>query len=156
PMILDDISFQARPGEMVAFVGPSGSGKSTLLRVLLGFERPSSGAVFYDGQDLSRLDAAQLRQQIGVVLQSGRVLEATILENIRGGFTATIEEAKEAARLAALEEDIERMPMGMLTYLAQGGAALSGGQLQRLVLARAIAKKPKVLFLDEATSALDN
>jgi ATP-binding cassette subfamily C protein len=156
PPVLDDVSFHVRPGEMVAFVGPSGCGKSTLLRLLLGFEGPAAGAIFYDGQDLSRLDREDVRRQLGVVLQAGAVLDATILENIGGGMAIGLDEAREAARIAALEADIDALPMGFHTYLSKRGATLSGGQRQRLVLARAVARKPRILLLDEATSALDN
>ncbi len=156
PPILQDISFQIRPGQFVAIVGVSGCGKSTLLRLLLGFEAASSGSIYYDGRDLQALSAESVRRQIGVVLQNGRCMPGTLFENIAVAHDCTLEEAWSAARLAGLEEDIRAMPMGMHTVLSEGSAALSGGQVQRLLLARALAGMPKILFLDEATSALDN
>lgn len=156
PLILKDISFQVAPGDFVALVGPSGSGKSTLLRLLLGFERPASGGIFYDGQDLGGMDIRALRQQLGVVLQNSQLMTGDIYTNIVGAAPLTLEEAWEAARMAGLEEDIGQMPMGMHTVVSEGGSTLSGGQRQRLLIARAIAKRPKILFFDEATSALDN
>ena len=156
PPALQDVSFEVRPGEFVAFVGPSGSGKSTLLRVLLGFEEPDSGSVYFDGQDFSRLDAQAVRSQIGVVLQSGRIMAGDFFTNIVGSTTHTLEDAWEAARMAGLAEDIEAMPMGMHTVVSEGANTLSGGQRQRLLIARAIVSKPRIVFFDEATSALDN
>jgi ATP-binding cassette subfamily C protein len=156
PWIVKDISFKINPGEFVAFVGSSGGGKSTLMRLMLGFETPTSGAVLYDGQDLSALDLRMVRQQLGVVLQASRVMPTEIFRNIVGVTSRTLEEAWEAAERASLAEDIRAMPMGMHTYVSEGGGTLSGGQRQRLMIARAIVNKPKILFLDEATSALDN
>jgi ATP-binding cassette subfamily C protein len=156
PLILDDVSLRIRPGEFVAVVGPSGSGKSTLLRILLGFEACTEGGVFYDGQDLARLDHRVVRQQIGVVLQNSRVTAGDIYTNIVGNSGRSIEDAWAAARSAALDKDIEAMPMGMHTVISQGGATFSGGQKQRLLIARALASRPSILFFDEATSALDN
>lgn len=156
PPALQDVSFKVRPGEFVAFVGPSGSGKSTLLRVLLGFEEPDSGSVYFDGQDFSRLDVQAVRSQIGVVLQSGRIMAGDFFTNIVGSSAHTLEDAWEAARMAGLAEDIEAMPMGMHTVVSEGANTLSGGQRQRLLIARAIVSKPRIVFFDEATSALDN
>ncbi len=156
PPILQDVSFQVRSGQFVAIVGASGCGKSTLLRLLLGFESASSGSIYYDGRDLQALSAESVRRQIGVVLQNGRCMAGSLFENIAVAHDCTLEEAWTAARLAGLEDDIRAMPMGMHTILSEGNAALSGGQIQRLLLARALAGMPKILFLDEATSALDN
>ncbi|NLG48758.1 MAG: NHLP bacteriocin export ABC transporter permease/ATPase subunit [Chloroflexi bacterium] len=157
PQILKDISLRIRPGEFVALVGPSGSGKSTLLRLLLGFEQPESGGVFYDGQDLAGLDLRAVRQQIGVVLQSAKIMAGEIYTNIVGSSPyLTLDDAWEAARRAGLDEDIRAMPMGMNTVISEEGSNLSGGQRQRLLIARAIVHKPRILFFDEATSALDN
>jgi ATP-binding cassette subfamily C protein len=156
PLILDDVSFQIEPDEFVALVGPSGSGKSTLLRLLLGFEQCSEGGVYYDGNALSGLDVRGVRKQIGVVMQNSRVMGGDIFSNIVGATGLTQEDAWGAARNAALDKDIEGMPMGMHTVIAQGGGTLSGGQKQRLLIARALAADPRIVFFDEATSALDN
>ncbi len=154
--VLQDISLHAEPGEFVALVGPSGSGKSTLLRLLLGFETPSSGTVAYDGQDLSALDVLAVRRQLGVVLQHGRVSAGSIFENIGSGGMITLDEAWAAAEDAGFGDDVREMPMGMHTIVSEGGGNLSGGQRQRLLIARALATRPRILLLDEATSALDN
>jgi ATP-binding cassette subfamily C protein len=156
PAILNDISISINPGEFIAFVGPSGSGKSTLFRLLLGFEHAESGAIYYDGQDLSGLDVAAVRRQLGVVLQNGKLMPGDIFTNIVGSSPLTLDDAWQAARMAGLEEDINSMPMGMHTVIAEGAGTISGGQKQRLMVARAIVKKPRILLFDEATSALDN
>jgi len=156
PLVLKDISLQIKPGEFVALVGPSGCGKSTLLRLLLGFETPLSGAIYYDGQDLAGLDVEAVRHQIGVVLQNGQLIPGSIFTNIVGSSPLTIDDAWEAARMVGLDEDMEQMPMGMHTVIGEGGSTLSGGQRQRLLISRAIVNKPRILFFDEATSALDN
>ncbi len=156
PLILDDVSLQIGADEFVALVGPSGSGKSTLLRLLLGFETPSEGGIFYDGQALTGLDVRVVRKQIGVVMQNSRVMAGDILSNIVGSTGLGLEEATKAAEAAALDRDIEAMPMGMHTVISQGGGTLSGGQRQRLLIARSLATQPRILFFDEATSALDN
>jgi ABC-type bacteriocin/lantibiotic exporter with double-glycine peptidase domain len=154
--VLRDLSLKIRPGETVALIGSSGSGKSTLLRVLLGFETPQAGTVLYDGQDLSSLDVAELRRQIGVVLQSGRIFAGSIFENIKGASEATLEDCRRAASDAGLDGDLELFPMGLHTPLTEGATTVSGGQRQRILIARALVKKPRILFMDEATSALDN
>ena len=156
PLILDDVSLHVKAGEFVAFVGPSGAGKSTIIRLLLGFESPASGSIYYDHEDLSGLDRQALRRQIGVVLQDGKLTPGDVFSNIVGSSPLTQDDAWEAARLAGLEEDIHDMPMGMQTVIGEGAATLSGGQRQRLMLARAVASRPRILLLDEATSALDN
>jgi len=156
PLVLRDVKLQVRPGEFIAVVGPSGSGKSTLLRLLLGFEEPESGGIYYDGQDLANLDAQSVRAQIGVVLQNGQLMPGDIFTNIVGSSLATLDDAWEAARMAGLDQEIEAMPMKMHTIVSQGGGTISGGQRQRLMIARALVRKPKLLLFDEATSALDN
>jgi NHLM bacteriocin system ABC transporter ATP-binding protein len=156
PLILDNVSIHANPGECIALTGPSGSGKSTLMNLLLRFENPHTGAVYVDGHDLCSLDVTAVRRQIGVVTQDGRVLSGSILENICGGSRQDVDAAWEAARAAGLAEDIEQMPMGMHTRVSDGGGNLSGGQRQRLLIARALVAKPPILIFDEATSALDN
>ncbi|MFG3497388.1 NHLP bacteriocin export ABC transporter permease/ATPase subunit [Streptomyces sp. NPDC047928] len=155
PLILDDVSFEVRAGEFVAIVGPSGCGKSTLLRLLIGFERPASGRVLYDGQDLAALDQAAVRRQCGVVLQNAQPLTGSVLDCVRGAGSFTQEEVWAAVEMAGLAEDIRRMPMGLHTMVS-GGGAVSGGQRQRLMIAQALIRRPRILFLDEATSALDN
>ncbi|MGX1881706.1 NHLP bacteriocin export ABC transporter permease/ATPase subunit [Streptomyces sp. NPDC055287] len=155
PLVLDDVSLAVRPGEFVAVVGPSGCGKSTLLRLLIGFDKPVSGSVLYDGQDLAALDQAAVRRQCGVVLQNAQPLTGSILDCISGAEVFTQEEVWEAAEMAGLAEDIRRMPMGLHTMIS-GGGAISGGQRQRLMIAQALVRRPRILFFDEATSALDN
>ncbi|NEO90057.1 MAG: NHLP bacteriocin export ABC transporter permease/ATPase subunit, partial [Moorea sp. SIO3G5] len=156
PLILENITIQANPGEFIALVGPSGSGKSTIIRLLLGFETSENGTIYYDGQDLSGLDISAVRRQLGVVLQNGRINSASIFDNIASGALVTMDEAWEAAKMAGFADDIEAMPMGMHTVISEGGTNLSGGQRQRLLIARALVLKPRLLIFDEATSALDN
>ena len=156
PLVIRDVSLGLEPGEYIAFVGPSGSGKSTLLRLLLGFESPESGSIYYDGHDLEGIDARALRNQVGVVLQDGRLMSGDIFGNIAGSSGASIDQVWDAAEAAGLAEDIRAMPMGMHTMVSHGGGTLSGGQRQRLMIARAIVKRPRLIFFDEATSALDN
>ncbi|MFD3521028.1 NHLP bacteriocin export ABC transporter permease/ATPase subunit [Streptomyces sp. NPDC058653] len=155
PLVLDDVSLRMEPGEFVAVVGPSGCGKSTLLRLLIGFDRPVTGSVLYDGQDLAALDRAAVRRQCGVVLQNAQPLTGSIWDCVCGAETFSQEEVWEAVEMAGLAEDIRRMPMGLHTMIA-GGGAISGGQRQRLMIAQALVRRPRLLFLDEATSALDN
>ncbi|CAK0779516.1 NHLP bacteriocin export ABC transporter permease/ATPase subunit [Gammaproteobacteria bacterium] len=156
PDILKDVSFSIPPGSLLALVGPSGSGKSTLFRLLLGFETPVSGSIFYDSQDLATLDIQAVRRQLGVVLQNGQLIAGDILTNIVGTSGLGLEAAREATQQVGLDTDIEQMPMGMHTLIAEGVSTLSGGQRQRILIARAIVNRPRILFLDEATSALDN
>jgi ATP-binding cassette subfamily C protein len=156
PLVLRDLSLSISAGQFVAFVGASGSGKSTIFRLLLGFEKPESGAIYFDGQDLSSLNLHAVRRQLGVVLQNGRVLTGDIFTNIVGSAPLSFDVAWEAARLSGLDGDIEAMPMGMHTMVSEDGGGFSGGQRQRLMIARAIVGKPRILLFDEATSALDN
>ncbi|MDJ0516391.1 MAG: NHLP family bacteriocin export ABC transporter peptidase/permease/ATPase subunit [Trichodesmium sp. MO_231.B1] len=154
--VLHNISLEVKPGEFVAIVGPSGSGKSTLFRLLLGFEQPQTGNIFYDGKNLAELDLEAVRQQLGVVLQNGKVMTGSIYENISSGELVSPQTAWEAAQKVGFADDIEEMPMGMHTVISEGGSNLSGGQRQRLLIARALILEPKILLFDEATSALDN
>jgi NHLM bacteriocin system ABC transporter ATP-binding protein len=156
PLVLDNLTLHVNPGEFVAIVGPSGCGKSTLLRLLLGFERPTSGAVLYDGQDLADLDLQAVRRQCGIVLQDGALFAGTIRENISGAGNFDLDQVWDAARLAGVAADIEGFPMGIGTMLPPGGGTLSAGQRQRILVARALIHRPRMLFFDEATSALDN
>jgi len=156
PLILENVSVATTPGEFIALVGPSGSGKSTVMRLLLGFDLPQSGNVYYDGQDLSGLDVVAVRRQLGVVLQTSRLSAGSIFDNLAGGALISLESAWDAAEKAGLAEDIRAMPMQMHTVVSEGGGNLSGGQRQRLLIARALAMKPKLMLMDEATSALDN
>ncbi len=156
PLVLKNINLEIEPGQFVAFVGGSGSGKSTMMKVMLGFLSPESGSVYYDGMDLSTLDVRMVRQQLGVVLQESRLLPADIYRNIVGSSSKTVADAWDAARKAGLSDDIKRLPMGMHTYVSEGGGGFSGGQKQRLMIARALVHNPRILYLDEATSALDN
>lgn len=156
PLTLNQVTIKAQAGEFIALVGPSGSGKSTLVRLLLGFEVPEEGTVYYDGQDLKGLDLNAVRRQLGVVLQNGRIQSNSIFQNIIGGQLATLDEAWTAAEMAGFAADIHSMPMGMHTVISEGGTNLSGGQRQRLLISRALVSQPKILIFDEATSALDN
>ena len=153
---LSDVSFHIRPGEYVAFVGSSGAGKSTLYRLLLGFERPVAGSVLVDGHDLLSLDLGAMRRHLGVVLQSGQLTPGSIFMNIAGEESLTEADVRAAASAAGLDETLEAMPAGLKTVLAEGGVGLSGGEKQRVLIARALARKPRVLLFDEATSMLDN
>ena len=157
PYIVEDMSLKIKSGEYVAIVGRTGCGKSTLLRLLLGFENPERGAIYYDGKDIKKLDLCSLRRKIGTVMQNGGLFQGDIYSNIV--VTApelTLDDAWEAAEKAGIADDIRSMPMGMQTLVSEGQGGISGGQKQRLMIARAIAPKPKILMFDEATSALDN
>lgn len=156
PLILKNITFKIKPGEMVAFVGPSGSGKSTIMRLLLGFEHAEMGSIYYDGNTFDTMNKELVRRQIGVVLQNGALMAGSIYQNIVGNSELTLDDAWDAARMAGMEEDIKNMPMEMHTLVSEGAGTFSGGQRQRLMIARAIVHKPRLLFMDEATSALDN
>ncbi|MBR1579640.1 MAG: NHLP bacteriocin export ABC transporter permease/ATPase subunit [Selenomonadaceae bacterium] len=154
--VLRDVSFKIAAGENVAIVGKSGCGKSTLVRLLLGFETPKSGSIYYDGQDLSELSLPSVRTQMGVVLQNGQLMSGDIFSNIVGTRLLTQDDAWEAAEAAGIANDIAMMPMGMQTVISEGSSNISGGQRQRILIARALVNKPSILIFDEATSALDN
>ena len=157
PYIINDLSLKVRPGEYVAIVGKTGCGKSTLVRLLLGFEKPEKGAVYYDGKDINNLDLQSLRRKIGTVTQDAGLFQGDIYSNIViTSPELTLDAAWEAAEKAGIADDIKAMPMGMNTVISEGQGGISGGQRQRLMIARAIAPKPKLLIFDEATSALDN
>ncbi len=155
--ILDGISLKIRAGQYIAIVGKTGCGKSTLVRLLLGFEKPNKGAVYYDGKDITKLDLPSLRRKIGTVMQNGKLFTGDIFSNIViSAPHLTHADAWEAASIAGIDRDISDMPMGMHTIITEGSGGISGGQKQRLMIARAVAPKPKILILDESTSALDN
>ena len=157
PMIIDDLSLKIKPGEYLAIVGTTGCGKSTLLRLLLGFEKPLKGSIFYDKKNIEHVDIQSLRRKIGVVMQNGKLFQGDIFSNITiSAPQLDMDGAWEAAKIASIDEDIKDMPMGMFTMISEGQGGISGGQKQRLMIARAVAPKPKILMFDEATSALDN
>jgi NHLM bacteriocin system ABC transporter ATP-binding protein len=156
PWILQDVDFEVRPGECVAIVGASGSGKSTILRLLLGFETPTHGGVYYDDRDLEKLDLRLVRRRIGTVMENSKLVPGSLYENIAGSAPLSREQVEEAIRLAGLDADVATMPMGLKTFVGEGSGQLSGGQRQRVMIARALVHKPRLIFFDEATSALDN
>lgn len=155
--VLSDLSLHIRAGEYVAIVGPSGCGKSTLLKLLLGFEKPKKGKIFYDNKDIDYLDKRELRKKFGVVLQDGGMISGSIYDNIRvGSPDVDMKRVEEVIEEVGLKDDIAGMPMGLHTVVSEGAGTISGGQRQRILIARALAGKPSILFFDEATSALDN
>ena len=157
PYVVQNLSFSVKPGEYVAIVGKSGCGKSTIMRLLLGFEKPERGSIFYGQYDMTKVDLRSLRQNIGTVMQDGKLFMGDIASNITiSSPGATVDDAWEAAELAGIADDIRKMPMGMQTILTEGAGGVSGGQRQRLMIARAVCSKRKILMFDEATSALDN
>lgn len=151
--VLTGVSIRVEAGESVAIVGPSGSGKSTLLQLLLGLRMPTSGGVMYDGKALDRIDLVSVRRQIGAVVQNTRVIPGTILENIVGSTLFTAKHAEAAIEAAGFDAEVGQMPMGVHTYVTD--QTLSGGQVQKLMIARALVTRPRILIFDEATSALD-
>ncbi len=157
PYVVDGMSLKIKAGEYIAIVGATGCGKSTLMRLLLGFEIPEKGAIYYDGKDMNKLDLRSLRRRIGAVTQDGSLFQGDIYSNIViSAPQLSLDEAWEAAEIAGIADDIRAMPMGMQTIISEGQGGISGGQKQRLMIARAVAPKPKILMFDEATSALDN
>lgn len=157
PLVVDNMSLKIKPGQYVAIVGKTGCGKSTLIRLLLGFEQPQKGAIYYDSKDINSIDLKSLRRKIGVVMQSGKLFMGDLFSNITiSAPWLTLDDAWQAAETAGIADDIRRMPMGMNTLISEGSGGISGGQRQRIMIARAIAPKPRILIFDEATSALDN
>jgi ABC-type bacteriocin/lantibiotic exporter with double-glycine peptidase domain len=154
--VLEDITLNIEPGQKIAIVGQTGSGKSTLGKLMLGLYQPTEGEIFFDGVPLQKLNYQSLRAHCGVVMQDSSIFSGSIKQNITFQDTEIgLKRVEQAARLAALHEDISEMPMGYETFVGEGGNSLSGGQRQRLALARALAHAPSILLLDEATSALD-
>lgn len=155
PAVLNGLSLRIRAGEYIGIVGSSGCGKSTLLKLLLGFETPTSGSIRYDGKSVASMDKHAFRQNLGVVLQNGKLIAGSIYENIT--ITAPEASMKEVERVidaVGLREDIKQMPMGIHTVLSENSGTISGGQQQRILIARAIIRNPSILLFDEATSAL--
>lgn len=156
-VVLNDVSMHIKSGEYIGIVGSSGCGKSTLLKLLLGFEKPDLGKIYYDGKDIDGLDKRELRKKFGVVLQDGKLISGSIFENITITAPGTkLEQVKKVIKAVGLEEDINQMPMGLHTVLSENSGTISGGQVQRILIARAIVGNPKIIYFDEATSALDN
>ena len=157
PLVLNDLSFSVKPREYVAIVGQSGCGKSTIMRLLLGFEEPESGSIFYGPHDVRKVNLRSLRRHVGTVMQDSRLFMGDIYSNITiSAPSATLDDAWEAAEIAGIADDIRKMPMGMKTLVSEGGGGVSGGQRQRLMIARAVCGNRRILMFDEATSALDN
>ena len=157
PNVLEGVNLKIRAGEYVGLVGPSGCGKSTLMKLLLGFEKPTTGKIYYDNKDIESVDKRELRKKMGVVLQDGKLISGSIFENITiTSPKSNVNDVKAVVKAVGLEKDIDEMPMGLHTVLSEDCGTISGGQQQRILIARAIISNPKILFFDEATSALDN
>ncbi|MBR6113717.1 MAG: ATP-binding cassette domain-containing protein, partial [Oscillospiraceae bacterium] len=157
PDVISDLNLSIKAEEYVAIVGRTGCGKSTLMRLLLGFETPQKGAVYFDRWDMRTLDLQSLRRRMGVVIQNGSLFLGDIYSNITlSAPNLTMDDAWDAAEKAGIADDIRAMPMGMHTIIGEGQGGFSGGQKQRIMIARAIASRPKIILMDEATSALDN
>ena len=154
PLVLDDVSLKAEPGEFIAIAGSSGAGKSSLFRLLLGFETPNSGAIYYSDQDFANLERNSVRRQMGVIMQNSRIIPGSILENIIQGTDASVDDAWNALEMAEFADDVRKMPMDIHTIVTP--STISGGQQQRILIARALVGNPKVILMDESTSALDN
>ena len=155
-MVLNNVSLKVNPKEFIGIIGSSGSGKSTLIRLLLGFEKPLFGSVYYNELDLSSLDIQEVRKQLGIVLQTGGIISGSVFDNIVCGGIYEAAQVDRALLLSGFKEDVETFPMGIHTFLSVGGETLSGGQKQKLLIARALVRNPRILIFDEATSALDN
>ena len=157
PNVLDGINLDIHSGDYIAIVGKTGCGKSTLVRLLLGFEKPKNGNIYYDEHNMNDIDLTSLRRNIGTVTQNGTLFHADIFSNIIiSAPNLKVDDAWVAAEIANIADDIRDMPMGMKTVISEGQGSISGGQKQRIMIARAIVHKPKILVFDEATSALDN
>ena len=157
PYIFENFSLDVKAGQYVAIVGKTGCGKSTLMRLILGFEKPNKGSVYFDGKDIETLDKKSLRSHIGSVMQNAKLMQGDIFSNIvLVAPQLKLKDAWEAAEIAGIADDIKEMPMGMNSFVLEGQGGISGGQKQRILIARAVAPKPKILIFDEATSALDN
>lgn len=157
PLVLDELDLDIKAGEYVGIVGSSGCGKSTLLKLLLGFERPTKGKIYYDKKDIENLDNQELRKKFGVVLQNGQLISGSIAENITiTSPSSSLKDVEAVVKSVGLEEDIKRMPMGLQTIVSENCGTISGGQQQRILIARALIGSPRIIFFDEATSALDN
>ena len=157
PNILENINLNIQAGEYVGIVGPSGCGKSTLLKLLLGFEKPNSGKIYFDNKDIESVDKRELRKKMGVVLQDDKLISGSIFENITiTAPNATLKDVQSVIKAVGLEKDIDEMPMGLHTFMSEDCCTISGGQQQRILIARAIISNPRIIFFDEATSALDN
>ena len=157
PKVLDNINLSVNPGDYIGIVGPSGSGKSTLMKLLLGFEKPTVGKIYYDNKDVEKLDKRELRKKMGVVLQNGKLISGSIFDNITiTAPNATVDDVNRVIEAVGLKSDVDKMPMGIHTMLNEESSTISGGQQQRILIARAIISSPEILIFDEATSALDN
>ena len=157
PLILDDVTIRAHPGEFVAIAGESGAGKSTLFRLALGIDWPTAGAVYYDGRDLRHLNLKQVRRKIGAVPQSVGLHPQDLWDNLVSHHVdVTTDEVWAAARTAEVEDQIKAMPMGMMTMVGTSGSVLSGGESQRITIARSVIGSPRIMLFDEATNWLDN
>jgi ABC-type bacteriocin/lantibiotic exporter with double-glycine peptidase domain len=155
PAVLNDVSLQIEPGEYTGIVGASGAGKSTLLQIMLGMKTPETGSVFIDGVDITKLDMPAMRRRIGIVGQGASLFPGSLRENVTLGLVLSDAQIWEALRLAGVDRDIAAMPLALGTVIGDTNPMLSGGQVQRLLFARALAAEPKLIILDEATSALD-
>ncbi len=157
PNVLNNITLNIRPGEYLGIVGTSGSGKSTLMKLLLGFEKPTAGKIYYDNKDIEKIDKRELRKKMGVVLQNGKLISGSIFDNITiTSPGASADDVNRVVEAVGLKNDIDKMPMGLYTMLNEDSSTISGGQQQRILIARAIISSPRILLFDEATSALDN